>query len=78
MDLGHAHSCKVLISPARCSSFKVSTLQKNEHLAAVNRARAPIEPVPADDLDIPDFLRRTAEHRAPGPPGASLNDLEAL
>jgi putative DNA primase/helicase len=58
--------------PARCSSprqdahpFKVSTLQENEHLAAVNRVRAPIESAPADDLDIPEFLRRTSEHREP-------------
>jgi putative DNA primase/helicase len=58
--------------PARCSSppqdahpFEVSTLQENEHLAAINRVRAPIESAPADDLDIPEFLRRTSEHREP-------------
>jgi len=60
--------------PARCSShlqdahpFGVSTLQRNEHLAALDQARAPVGTAPADDLDIPAFLRRTPEHRAPGP-----------
>jgi len=60
--------------PARCSShlqdahpFGVSALQRNEHLAALDQARASVGTAPADDLDIPAFLRRTPEHRAPGP-----------
>jgi putative DNA primase/helicase len=60
--------------PARCAShlqdahpFGVSALQRNEHLAALDQARAPVGTAPADDLDIPAFLRRTTEHRAPGP-----------
>jgi hypothetical protein len=59
--------------PARCSSplqdahpLEVSALQRNEHLAALDQARAPVGTAPADDLDIPEFLRRTPEHRAPG------------
>jgi hypothetical protein len=66
---------------ARCSSpqqdahpFKVSTLQKNEHLAAVDPATALVGP--AHDLDIPEFLRRTPDHRALGPVGDSLDDTE--
>jgi AAA domain len=60
--------------PARCSSrlqdahsSEVSTLQESEHLAALDQARAPVGTAPADDLDIPEFLRRTPEHQAPGP-----------
>ena len=60
--------------PARCSSpqqdahpFKTSTLQNNEHLAAVDQATALVGTPPAHDLDIPDFLRRTPEHPASGP-----------
>ena len=55
--------------PARCSSrlqdahpSEVSTLQESEHLAA-DQAKASIGIPPADDLDIPQFLRRTL-----GPP----------
>jgi putative DNA primase/helicase len=52
--------------PARCSSrlqdahpSEVSALQKSEHLAAVDHARAPVaDGSAADDLDIPEFLRR--------------------
>jgi putative DNA primase/helicase len=74
---------KMLTSVKDAHPSKVSTLQKNEHLAAVNRARAPIESAPADDLDIPEFLRRTPEtstDRRPAlsPVGDSLDDLEAL
>jgi putative DNA primase/helicase len=60
--------------PARCSSqlqdahpFGVSALQRNEHLAALDKARAPVGTAPVDDLDIPECLRRTPEHRASGP-----------
>jgi putative DNA primase/helicase len=60
--------------PARCSSlhqdahpFKVSTLQENEHLAA-DQAKAPIGIAPPDDLDIPEFLRRTPDDRISPPP----------
>jgi putative DNA primase/helicase len=52
--------------------LKVSALQKNEHLAARDSARAPIASAHADDLDIPEFLRRVPEHprsspQQPGP-----------
>jgi hypothetical protein len=50
---------------ARCSSslqdahpLKVSALQKNERLAGVDHATAPVGTAPADDLDIPEFLPR--------------------
>jgi hypothetical protein len=43
---------------------EVSTLQESEHLAALDQARAPVGTAPADDLDIPEFLRRTPEHQA--------------
>jgi hypothetical protein len=44
----------------------VNTLQKNEHLAVVDQATAPVGTAPADDLDIAAILRRTPEDRAPG------------
>jgi hypothetical protein len=59
---------------ARCSSplqdahaLEVSALQKSEHLAAVEQARAPVgDASPTDDLDIPEFLRCAPAPRVPG------------
>jgi hypothetical protein len=59
---------------ARCSSplqhahaLEASALQKCEHLAVVGQARAPVaDGSPADDLDIPEFLRRAPAPRPPG------------
>jgi hypothetical protein len=66
--------------PARCSSlhqdahpFKVSTLQESEHLAA-REAKPPIGIAPADDLDIPEFLRRAPDDRNFP---SSLNGIES-
>jgi putative DNA primase/helicase len=69
--------------PARCSSplqdahpLKVSILQKSEHLAGGDQARAP-----DDGRDVPRFLdlrRDVSPDRRPalGPPGDSLDDLQ--
>jgi AAA domain len=82
---------------ARCSSplqhahaLEASALQKCEHLAAGDQARAPVGIAPADDLDVSNYSNGSerAEIASPddgldipsrrpalGPPGDSLDDL---
>ena len=75
--------------PARCSShlqdahpFGVSTLQKNEHLAAADEGPAPPTAAPDDYPELPAGLRRAPPQQtnghapALGPPGDSLDDLQ--
>jgi putative DNA primase/helicase len=77
-----------LPTPARCSSrlqdahpFGVSTLQKNEHLAAADEVSAPPTAAPDDYPELPACLRRApppqtnAHAPALGPPADSLDDL---
>jgi putative DNA primase/helicase len=73
---------------ARCSSplqdahpLEVSTLQKSEHLAAVDEVPAPPTAAP-DYPELPECLRRAPPQQtnghapALGPPGDSLDDLQ--
>jgi hypothetical protein len=74
--------------PARCSSplqdahpLKVSTLQKNEHLAAADEVPAHPTAAPDDYPELPACLRRAPPQQtnghapALGPPADSLDDL---